>query len=169
LAVANSLYDYSNTQQLIRFYHASLFSPVVSTLINAINKGYLKGFPGLTATRVRRHITIDNATAKGYMDQTRQGQRSTHPTSIFADDSVDVPTPAPGNIRTNLVYMTTHEATGHLYTDQTGRFPVTSNRGHAYLVIFYIYDANFIAFVPIKNWTKEELLRAYMSTYDTLT
>ena len=54
-------------------------------------------------------------------------------------------------------------------TDQTGRFPVTSNRGHSYLVIFYVYDANFIASVPIKNRTKEELLRAYTSTYDMLT
>jgi hypothetical protein len=49
IAVANSLYNCDNTQQLRHFYHACLFSPVLSTLINAINKGYLKGFLGLTS------------------------------------------------------------------------------------------------------------------------
>jgi hypothetical protein len=51
IAVSNSLYNCDNTQQLTHFYHACLFSPVLSTLINAINKGYLKGFPGLTTQR----------------------------------------------------------------------------------------------------------------------
>jgi hypothetical protein len=49
LTIAHSLYDCDNSQQLIRFYHACLFSLVISTLTNAINKGYLKGFPGLTS------------------------------------------------------------------------------------------------------------------------
>ncbi len=37
-----------------------------------------------------------------------------------------------------------------------------------YLVIFYIYNANFIASVPIKNRTKQELLCAYQITYKYL-
>ena len=57
--------------------------------------------------------------------------------------------------------MTMVEATGKIYSDQTGRFPITSARGHAYVVIFYNYDGNHIKSVPIKNRTKEELLRAY--------
>jgi hypothetical protein len=68
-AVTHSLYDCDNTQHLIRFYHACLFSPVVSTLITAINKGYLKDFPGLTSQQVRRYIKIKNAMKKGHMDQ----------------------------------------------------------------------------------------------------
>jgi hypothetical protein len=47
--VAHSLYDFNNMKQLMHFYHACLFLPVISTLTNAINKGYLKGFPGLNA------------------------------------------------------------------------------------------------------------------------
>jgi hypothetical protein len=69
---------------------------------------------------------------------------------------------------TNLIFMAIHDITGAVFTNQTGHFPITSNRGHAYLVIFYIYDANFIASVPIKNRTKEELLRAYQITYNYL-
>ncbi len=56
-------------------------------------------------------------------------------------------------VLTNLVFMVIHDITGQVFTNQTGYFPITSNCGHAYLVIFYIYDANFIASVPIKNHT----------------
>jgi hypothetical protein len=174
--IANILYNCDNTQQLIRFYHACLFSPVVSTLINTINKGYLKGFPGLTSQRVRRHIEINNAMEKGHMDQSRQGQRSTSssppaettlpPTHDNA--AADI---LPFQIKaglTHLIFMVIHDITGQVFTDQTGHFPITSNHGHVYLVIFYIYDANFIASVPIKNHTKEELLRACQITYKYL-
>jgi hypothetical protein len=44
---ANSLYEWENTYQLTNFYHVTLNYPVVSTLVKAINKGYLKGFAGL--------------------------------------------------------------------------------------------------------------------------
>ena len=175
-ATANSLYDCDNTQQLTRFYHACLFSPAKSTLLKAINRGYLKGFPGLTSARVSRHITINDATEKGHMDQTRQGQRPTsrsNPSIVLIntnDDTEDECVAPPSAIHnSHLVFMTLADTAGRIFTDQTGRFPVTSNRGNAYLVIFYVYDANFIASVPIKNRTKEELLRAYQITYNYLT
>jgi hypothetical protein len=69
---------------------------------------------------------------------------------------------------TNLVFMVIHDITGLIFSDQTGLFPITSNRGYLYLVIFYIYDANFIASVPIKNQAKQELLRDYQITYKYL-
>ena len=56
-AIANSLYECSNTHKLMHFYYACLNFPVKSTLLLAIKAGYLKGFPGLTADRVRRHST----------------------------------------------------------------------------------------------------------------
>jgi hypothetical protein len=45
-------------------------------LVAAINNGCLKGFPGLTAQRVNRHIPIKDATKKGHMDQVQQGLQS---------------------------------------------------------------------------------------------
>jgi hypothetical protein len=174
--VAHSLYNCDNTQQLIQFYHAFLFSLVISTLTNAINRVYLKGFPGLTSQRTCRHIKINNATKKGHMDQSHQGQcstsssapASTPPFTSLDDTNNDI---LPIHIKeglTNLVFMVIHEITGEVFTNQTGCFPITSNHGHAYVVIFYIYDANFIASAPIKNRTKEELLRAYQITYKYL-
>jgi hypothetical protein len=85
------------------------------------------------------------------------------------DDTIDLVAQEPNNAMTNLVYMHTHDITGQIFKDQTGHFPITSNQGHAYLVIFYVYDANFISSIPIKNCTKEELLRAYQLAYEYLT
>jgi hypothetical protein len=45
---ANSLYECNNTYQLTNFYQAPLSYLVVSMLVKAINKGYLKGFASLT-------------------------------------------------------------------------------------------------------------------------
>jgi hypothetical protein len=65
---ANSLYECNNTYQLINFYRATLNYPVVSTLVKAIDKGYLKGFFGLTLRRVRQHIKVNDESEKGHMD-----------------------------------------------------------------------------------------------------
>ena len=40
-----------------------------------------------------------------------------------------------------------------------------SNRGHKYIKVFYMYDANFVKGVPVKNRHHQELLRAYEDVY----
>ncbi len=177
-AVANSLYKCSNTHKLIHFHYACLNFSVKSTLILAIKAGYLKGFPGLTVNRVRRHIDVDVASERGHMDQVWQGQRSTKRASASipvvlphnrVDSNMDTPPQQPSNERTQHVFVTVNDFTGGIASDQTGRFPVTSNRGNAYLALFYIFDPNYIKSVPIRNRSKEELLRAYTEVYAWLT
>jgi len=69
---------HSQTQaELVRFYHAALGSPAVSTLLAALRKGFIN-IPGFTVKAVRRNIPHTIATSKGHLDQTRQGQHSTH-------------------------------------------------------------------------------------------
>ncbi len=80
----------------------------------------------------------------------------------------DVPQ-EPHNAHMHFVFMATYKINGNLFTDQTGRFPITSNRGHVYVVAFYIFDANTIQFVTIKNCSGEELLCAYCKIYKWLT
>jgi hypothetical protein len=65
--------------------------------------------------------------------------------------------------------MAIYKINGNLFTNQTSRFPIISNHGHAYVVVFYIYNANAICSVPIKNRSKEELLHAYCKIYAWLT
>ena len=63
----NSIYECANTKQLIKYYHASLGSHPKRTLVAAINRGYLKGFKGLTAKRVNTHIGVEYAAEAGHM------------------------------------------------------------------------------------------------------
>jgi hypothetical protein len=61
-----------------------------------------------------------------------------------------------------------HIITGHISSNNNG-FPCTSNWRNAYVALFYIYDANVIWSVPIKNRSKEELLWAITEVYTWLT
>ncbi len=63
--------------------------------------------------------------------------------NIFDDSMEDVPQ-EPYNARTHFVFMTIYNINGNLFTDQTGCFPITSNHCHAYVVVFYIFNANAI-------------------------
>ncbi len=120
----------------------------------------------------------------GHLDQVWKGTCSTQPRT---PTSTTIPTPALHhmsslhiddhmadapqellNVRTNLVFMHIHAIDGVISSNQTGRFPITSNRGNAYAIVFYVYDANYICSVPIKSRSKEELLRAYRKTYEWL-
>ncbi len=178
-AQANSLYECSNTHQLIHYYYACLNYPFPFSLLQAINRGYFRGWRGLTAQWVRCHITGSPESAMGHLDQIRQGTRSTQPQTptgatiptmpnLHSDDHMAKAPQAPLNARTNHVFMQIHAIDGVISSDQTGRFPITFNRGNAYVVVFYVYDANYIRSIPIKNRSKEELLRAYNEVYEWL-
>ena len=121
----------------------------------------------------------------GHMDQVRKGTCSAQPQT---PTTVTIPTLAlphrpnlhindymvddpqkPHNARTHIVFMHAHAINGTTSSNQTGRFPITSNRGNACVVVFYVFNANYICLVPIKNQSKEELLRAYRKNYEWLT
>ena len=122
-----------------------------STWCKAITAGYFKGWPGLTTTCVRRFVKVLEETEMGHMDQNRKGTRSTNPVPIETDTMEEVPQ-LPNNNHSHHVYMTITNLDGKLYSDQTGRFPITSNRGNCSVVIFYAVDGNYIKVYPIKSW-----------------
>jgi hypothetical protein len=77
----------------------------------------------------------------------------------------------PFNAHTHFVLMTIIEISisGMLFSNQLGQLPIMSNRGNKYVMIYYIYDANFVKSIPIKSRSKEELLQAYRLAYTYLT
>jgi hypothetical protein len=75
----------------------------------------------------------------------------------------------PANICTHHVFKTVHIVTRCISSNNTRHFLVTSNQGNAYVALFYIYDANAIWSVSIKNRSKEELLWAITEVYAWLT
>ncbi|KAL7475356.1 hypothetical protein ACHAW6_001272 [Cyclotella cf. meneghiniana] len=146
--------------------------PVISTWCKAIDKGYFRGWNGLTSDRVRKFIKPLQASEQGHMDQQRANIRSTKSSSarqasIQLDHMIEHPQ-TPNNDKTNMVFMTMVEIDGQLFTDQTGRFPITSNCGHNYIVVFYAVNPNYIKSYPIKLRHRSEIIKAYTEVYSIL-
>jgi hypothetical protein len=72
-------------------------------------------------------------------------------------------------VRTHVVYAKVITITGQIYSDQTGRFPVTSSKGNKYIMVVYDYYSTAILAEPLKNRTERELLRAYSKMHQYLT
>ena len=52
--------------------------------------------------------------------------------------------------------------------DPTGRYPITSARGHKYIFVLYDFDSNYISAIPIKSRKTNEYIRAFRECYDEL-
>jgi hypothetical protein len=158
--------------KLMSYLHGCAGYPTTSTWIQAINRGYYVGWPGLTASRVHRYLPKSEETALGHLKMVRQGTRSTskgeqrkepRPTSKGEQREVSREI---GQRR--KVSVCIKELTGIIGTDQTGRFPVTSDREHKYIFIMFDEDINFIHAVPVKSKKTGELIRAFQESYDEL-
>ena len=119
------IYDCANIEQLTHFYHACCFSPVADTWINAINSGYFRGWPQLTAKNVRCYIKNKPATIMGNLQQCKQGVRSTKTIDNDTNNKDVMPNQEPNNKKTHLVFIALEDIEGKIYSDQTGKFPRT--------------------------------------------
>ena len=82
------------------------------------------------------------------------------------NDAIAIPTHEPGNVKTNLVYMTVQKSEGFIASNQTGKFTRISNKGSQYICVFYIHDPNFIKGIPVKSRQNKELRKAYKQVYE---
>ncbi|KAL7481609.1 hypothetical protein ACHAW6_007288 [Cyclotella cf. meneghiniana] len=119
----NSIYACENTRQLIIFYYATMGYPVVSTWCKAIDKGYLRGWNGLTSERIRCFIKPSEHNLMGHLDQIHQGIRSTKSSSdSTTPDPMEEPQQLPLNNNANMLFMTMVDIEEQLFTDQTEQF-----------------------------------------------
>jgi hypothetical protein len=172
---ANSAYEQKNKIQLIDFLHRACFSPPISTWTKAIDNNFFTTWPGLTSDAVRKFLPKSLATAKGHLKTSPKNLRSTtkvsSPSAVTPPSTVMTTPPSSPEppVRTHFVYPKVIDITGKIFSDQTGRFPVTSSRGNKYIMIVYDYDSTAILAEPLKNRTEGELVRAYSRIHDYLT
>jgi hypothetical protein len=176
-STANAVINNPNLAERIAFYHASMFSPALSTWCTAIDAGHFTSWPELTSAQVRRYPPPSIAMVKGHLDQERASVRSTKLTAekheITTSHPVPDPTPEslapdPAALKTHFLYADCQPATGQIYTDPTGRFLVPSVSGNSYILVVYNYNSNFIHAEPMKNCTKEVILAAYQRVISLL-
>ena len=72
-------------EDLARYHHGSLFSPVQSTLVHAIKNNQLTSFPGLSSQLITKNLPAIIATSKGHLNQERQNIQSTKPEKTYEE------------------------------------------------------------------------------------
>jgi hypothetical protein len=80
---ANDAIGSATAPELVAFAHAAIFSPALSTLATALDKGYIPNFPGLSSRTLQTHPPQSAAMIKGHLDQARKKQRSTNYTHSY--------------------------------------------------------------------------------------
>jgi hypothetical protein len=152
----SAISDNATKAELAAFLHGSIFSPLPSTLLRALQKRHFTHWPGFTEALIRKHLPKSLATSKGHLRSQQKNIRSTKldPEPMPPDTAEDVaPSQEPNNTKTNEAFTMVLDSTtfAKSYSDQTGRFPVQSSRGNNYVFILYDYDSNAILSKPLPN------------------
>ncbi len=160
--VALSVRSGATTEQQVEFAHAALFSPAISTLKKALDRGYLPPFPGLTSESLKKYPPHSMATAKGHLDAIRKNQKSTKPAQAESNKQQNdtmrakteeilqelqddyFPQQPENGKRTKACFIAVYETRGQVSSYLTGRFPIPSSSGNHYIMCVYDYDANYI-------------------------
>jgi hypothetical protein len=98
------------------------------------------------------------------MNQRRQNVISTLKAPIEKQPTPDTDL----GTKTYLVYAVVVDQ-GQLYTDLTGKFPVRSSKGNSYVMVCYVYDCNYVKFIPMKSRSASEWVKAYDIVHQELT
>jgi hypothetical protein len=70
--------------------------------------------------------------------------------------------------KTHLVYAVLVDQ-GQLYTDLTRKFPVRSRKGNSYVMVYYVYDCNYVKVFPMNSRSASEWVKAYDHIHQELT
>ena len=115
------------------------------------------------------------STIVGQLKQPRKFRRSTQEKVLQSEpdpephQEQDQFPPSTHSKDTNIVFLKTVDLTRKVYTDQTGRFPVTSIKGKKYILVSYHYESNNIHAKPLKTISGIYLKTAYHKLYSLLT
>jgi hypothetical protein len=162
--IANNMYELRNTGALVHYLHKSLFSPTKSAMFQAVKDGHLITWTSLKEEAINNHLKLTPATAMGHLNQWRNNIRSTSKEPI---DKQPTPDTALGT-KTHLVYAVVVDQ-GQLYTNLTGKFPIRSRKGNYYVMVCYIYDCNYVKFIPMKSLSASEWVKSYDTIHQELT
>ena len=109
-------------------------------------------------------------TAKVHIDQEAKKLQSTKIQVNPEKDDIE-PAQEEGNIKTNDIMcsiFSTEDFTSKSYSNQTGKFPITSNQGNKHIFVLYHYNTNTIHMVPIKIRHTSHIIQAWIETFDIL-
>jgi hypothetical protein len=140
---ANVIFDLPSARETFLWYHASAGFPTKSTFISAVRNGNYATWPKLTVNLIEKYFPDSTETIKGHLKGQRQGIRSTKQRAldkIIANEATRIKIEAENSpptqqpiAKTHEVYFRVEDLSESIYTDQTGAFPFTSQRGNVRL------------------------------------
>ena len=104
--LANNAFSMATKPDLAMYYHHSLFCPVPSTFITAINNGKFSTWPGFTAKLIAKHLPKSLVTAKCHAKLAQKNIRSTRPQDPTPDLPVTSDPPQETVTRTKTIHTT---------------------------------------------------------------
>jgi hypothetical protein len=163
---ANIMVRHEINADFIEYTHACFGSPPDSSMLRALKAGYLANVDRITAEMFSKNMPNAIATAKGHLDQSRQGIQSTSkrrasPQQKLSDDVHDESDFGPEQheqVATFQVIKANENS-----SDLTGKFPFISQRGYSYMLIS-IYRG-YIHVELMKDKSAAEYLRAMRLIY----
>ena len=177
----NNLHRLNKVKDVLDYLYAALFSPKKSTLLQAIQNNNFATFPGLTKKNVKKYLHETIATAMGHLDRHRKNSRTTMPRKnllqqleteeYYTEEPEDEDITPKREDKTEEIFASylAADSEGLIYTDLTGKFPMTSMQGNKYVLLLYHYDTNSIMVRPLKNRSDETTLKVYEELYNELT
>ena len=122
--------------------------------------------PGNNTIDVAKHLTPTIATAKGHLDRKQKNIKSTQKET--EEGKLDTTSGQEDKNEDVFIAFLAADTNGTVYTDLSGKLPVTSISGHKYVMVLYHDDSNGIIFRPMKNRSSIEAMRVYKDMYDYL-
>ena len=178
---ANSGVRLQTDGELVAFAYESFGSPVVSTFIRAARLGYLSTYPKITPKMIAAHNPSSIQSAKGHLDQSRQGTDSTKlkpvsaakpglappiTTMLTTDTDMDGSEEEASEEEepTDCMYSKLVANDNDNHSDATGMFPCKSRSGFLYLLIS-VMDG-YVHMEPQRDRSAKEYIRTYSASLD---
>ena len=182
----SNVYQLRTKPEVIRYLHAAAGFPTEATWHGAVKNGNYASWPWMNPKNVRAHFPESEETQKGYLKNQRQGYRSTtrpakrRPRIDVANVDTPVCPPVVADAKHQDMFMCTIDLKDEIqakiykrmkdriYTDQTGKFPVQSSRGHPYIMVLINMDSFYISMEPLKTRHASQLVKTYQIMIDRL-
>ena len=140
-----------------QYFHATIFSPTITSLLKAINMGFLKTRTGLVEVLISKRINKLINKTMGNLNMIRQVLQPTRKNII--DKNLE------DKWKTNVFFCTAVEPSttkeGQNYSDLCVSFPITPNKGNKYIHVMYVYIFNGILMMEMKNRSDKEMIRDF--------
>ena len=165
---ANNVYELKAKPELVRYYHAAAGFPTKPTWLAAIKNGHYKSWPGLDAEAAAKYFPESDEMWKGHGRKIKSGLRSTKQlveSETKQTEIIPIPNESAIYVRE---YDLANDTDRKMYSDQTGKFPVTSYKGNQYIMVLFETSSNNILVEAMRSRTAGEMVRAYQVLIDRL-